>query len=121
MSAQKSKQQAKARGLRSLLSTMPARPAASAESEAWRTYQHVQSFQAPPLDLSPRAVKNRTINRIAAQFSWGPDAIALFLTTRGAAYLADLTEPQLDDLHERMLAYEDATMNGYGPPDSPVA
>lgn len=100
---------------------MAARPAASPESEAWRTFQHVQTHQAPPLDQTPRARMIRSINHIAANFPWGPQAITMFLDTRGAGYLADLSEPQLQDLYERMLAYEDAAMNGYGPPDAPVA
>lgn len=63
----------------------------------------------------------RAINHIATRFQWGPQAVTMFLDTRGAAYVADLTDPQLEDLHERMLAYEDAAMNGYGPPDAPAA
>lgn len=114
-------QQAKVSNLRNLLSNISARPPASPESEAWRSFQHAQTYQAPPLDQSERARAIRAINRIAVQFSWGQQAVTMFLDTRGAGYIADLSEPQLQDLHERMLAYEDATMNGYGPPDSPVA
>ena len=121
MSAQRAKQQAKVGELRNLLSSMEARPAASPESEAWRTFQHFQSFQPLPLDQTPRARKIRAINHIATRFQWGPQAVTMFLDTRGAAFVADLTEPQLDDLHERMAAYEDAAMNGYGPPDAPPA
>lgn len=64
---------------------------------------------------------NRTINRIAAMFTWGNQVITMFLETRGAGHLADLSEPQLEDLCDRMLNYEDSAMNGYGPPDGPVA
>lgn len=118
---QQTRQQAKVGKIRNLLSNISARPPASPESEAWRTFQVFQSHQAPPLEQTARARMIRAVNRIAAQFSWGPQAITIFLDTRGAGYIADLSEPQLEDLHERMLAYEDASMNGYGPPDSPVA
>ena len=114
-------QRAKVSELRNLLSNMQPRPAASPESEAWRSFQHFQSHQPPPLEQTPRARMTRSINHIAAAFSWGPQAITLFLDARGAGYIADLSDPQLEDLHERMLAYEDAAMNGYGPPDGPVA
>ena len=121
MNAQPAKQHAKVSKVRNLLSNMAARPAASPESEAWRAFHHHQSFQPIPLDTSPRGIAIRAINRISAAFSWGPQAITMFLDTKRVGNLADLTDPQLDDLHERMLAYEDSAMNGYGPPDGPVA
>lgn len=121
MNAQRATQQAKVSKLRTLLSGMTARPPASPESEAWQQHQHFLANLPVPLDQSPRGRMTRAINRIAVAWPWGKDAVTMFLDTRGAAFVADLTEPQLEDLHDRMLAYEDAAMNGYGPPDAPAA
>lgn len=74
-----------------------------------------------PADVSPDAVKRRAVLRIAQSYAWGMDAVRHFLDTRGVRYLADLSEPQLDDLHERMLAYKDAADNGFSSPDEPAA
>lgn len=67
--------------------------------------------QYQAIDLSPRAVKTRAIVRIANTYGWHA-AIVHFLETRGAAYLSDLTEPQLDDLLGRMDGYVDAAETG---------
>ena len=107
--------------IRALLSEMGDRPAASGESEAWRAFQHHQAQLVPPLEQSPRARRQRAVNRIAGRFTWGPEVVSHFLDTRGATYLADLTDPQLDDLFDRMCAYEDAAMHGCSSPDEPAA
>lgn len=103
------------------ISQAPA-PPPTRENEAWRAFQYFQAQQyVPPLEQTPRARQERAVNRIAGRFHWGPEAVAHFLDTRGASYVADLSDPQLDDLHERMLAYEDATMTGCSSPDEPPA
>lgn len=71
-------------------------------------------FQA--LDVSPRARKMRDSIRIARNYNW-PDAIPHFLESRGVSHIADLTDPQLDDLHDRMLGYVDAAETGASLPD----
>lgn len=72
-------------------------------------------------DMSTQGVKRRAVLRIAQCYPWGMGAVRHFLDTRGVAYLSDLSEPQLDDLHERMLAYKDAADNGFSSPDEPAA
>lgn len=108
--------------LRSLMKEMQPATAQSPESEAWRAFQyHSVQTVVPPLEQTPRARMQRAINHIARRFSWGPETVAHFLDTRGATYLADLTDPQLEDLHDRMLAYEDSAMHGFSSPDEPPA
>lgn len=75
----------------------------------------------PDVDSSPAAIKRRAVLRIAQCYPWGMGAVRHFLDTRGVAYLSDLTAPQLDDLHERMQAYQDAADNGFSSPDEPAA
>ncbi len=79
----------------------------------------------PPLaeqgrDMSPRARKCRQIQRIADQYHW-QCAIEHFLDMKGAMYLSDLTEIQVEDLLERMHGYVDGAMCGHDLPDSPPA
>lgn len=64
-----------------------------------------------PVDVSPRAQCMRRILRIADMHGWH-DAITMFLETKGVCSILDLTEPQLDDLHGRMLGYVDAAETG---------
>lgn len=117
------KQQRKAiSDLRTLMTEMQPRPAQSQESEAWRAFQfHNAQVIVPPLEQTARARQQRAINRIAGRYSWGPETVAHFLDTRGATYLGDLTDPQLEDLHDRMMAYEDSAMHGCSSPDEPPA
>ena len=65
----------------------------------------------PVLDQSPRARRMRAITRIADRHSWHC-AITHFLDTRGASYMSDLTDPQLEDLLDRMEGYVDAAETG---------
>lgn len=65
----------------------------------------------PAIDNSPRARKMREILRIADAHGWR-SAITLYLDTRGESHIADLSDPQLDDLHGRMLGYLDAAETG---------
>lgn len=65
----------------------------------------------PPVDVSPRARTMRAIVRIADQYGWH-SAIVHFLDSRGVSYLSDLTDPQLDDLLDRMHGYVDAAEIG---------
>ena len=92
-----------------------ARPRETIESsamKAWNAYDHAAEKLDPPLlDPSPRARQIRAILRIAQTYNW-QSAIAHFMDSRGVAYLSDLTDPQLDDLHDRMLGYVDAAMTG---------
>jgi len=64
-----------------------------------------------PIDVSPRAKKMRAILRIADMHGWR-SAITHFLESRNASYLSDLTDPQLDDLADRMEGYVDAAETG---------
>lgn len=72
---------------------------------------------AAPLDTSPRAKKMRSIQRIADTYRWQA-AIVHFLDMKDAQYLSDLTDPQLDDLLERMVGYVDAAEMGCSLVDS---
>lgn len=69
-----------------------------------------------PVDVSPRAKKIRAIRRIAVVHGW-QDAITHFLETKGTPYMSDLTDPQLDDLLDRMHRYVDAAEMGCSLPD----
>lgn len=68
-------------------------------------------FPFNPVDVSPRAMKMRAILRIADAHGWH-SAIVHFLETRGTAYLSDLSDPQLEDLLQRMEGYVDAAETG---------
>ncbi len=97
-------------------------PPPTPENEAWRAFHYHQAHNfVPPMEQTPRARMTRSINRVAARFAWGPDAVAHFLDTRGACYLSDLSEPQLEDLRDRMDAYEEAAANGWSAFDEPPA
>jgi len=80
--------------------------AASAEPPSlpdWTTFS--------PIDVSDRARKMHQIMVIANSYNW-QIAITHFLMTKGAPYLSDLSDPQLDDLLDRMLGYVDAAETG---------
>lgn len=64
-----------------------------------------------PMDLSPRAKKMRSIQRIADAHGW-QSAITHFLDMKDAYYVSDLSDPQLDDLLGRMRGYVDAAEMG---------
>ena len=63
------------------------------------------------MDVSERAQKMRDILYIANAYGW-QSAIVHFLSSRGRSYLSDLTDPQLDDLLDRMRGYVDAAETG---------
>jgi hypothetical protein len=69
------------------------------------------------LDMSPRAKKIRSIQRIADAHCWH-SAITHFLDLKDAEYMSDLTDPQLDDLLDRMTGYVDAASMGCSLADS---
>lgn len=69
-----------------------------------------------PVDVSPRARAMRAILRIAETYRWHA-AVTHFLDMKGVPYLSDLTDPQLDDLHDRMKGYVDAAEHGFSLPD----
>ncbi|MDH0977775.1 hypothetical protein N5C16_00650 [Stenotrophomonas sp. GD03908] len=69
------------------------------------------------LDMSPRAKKIRSIQRIADAHCWH-SAITHFLDLKDAEYMSDLTDPQLDDLFDRMTGYVDAASMGCSLADS---
>ena len=98
-----------------------AKPRDSIESSAmraWSTYEGASEQLAPPmLDPSPRARMGREILRIAQTYGW-QGAIAHFMDTKGASYLSDLSDPQLAELHGRMLGYLDAAQTGCDSIDS---
>jgi hypothetical protein len=79
-----------------------------------------QPFNFAPVDVSPRAIKMRAIVRIANGHNWH-DAIVHFLETKGVPYLSDLTDPQLEDLMQRMEGFVDALETGSSLPDCPPA
>lgn len=56
------------------------------------------------------------IMTIANAHNW-QIAITHFLLTKGVPYLSDLTDPQLDDLLDRMHGYLDAAETGASLPD----
>lgn len=72
------------------------------------------------IDVSPRGIKIRAIQRIADSYRW-PDAIPHFLDMKGAAYISDLTDPQLEDLMQRMEGFVDAVETGSSVADCPPA
>lgn len=79
---------------------------------AWDAYSNTaEQLVAPVLEQTPRARMTREILRIAQTHGW-QSAIAHFMDTRGASYLGDLTEPQIEDLYDRMLGYLDAAHTG---------
>lgn len=65
----------------------------------------------PALDGSKRARSVRMIMKIADTHGWRM-AITHFLDTKGVSYLSDLTDPQLEDLLDRMHGYVDAASVG---------
>lgn len=69
----------------------------------WSTHQ--------PIDISPRAQKMHEIAMIANSYGW-QIAITHFLRTKGKEYMSDLTDPQLDDLLDRMHGHVDAAETG---------
>lgn len=69
-----------------------------------------------PLDVSERARKTHEIMVIANTYGW-QIAITHFLMTKGVPCLSDLTDPQLDDLLDRMHGYVDAAEIGASLPD----
>lgn len=69
-----------------------------------------------PIDVSDRARKTHEIMVIANAYNW-QIAITHFLMTRGVPYLSDLTDPQLEDLLDRMKGYVDAAETGSSLPN----
>lgn len=96
-------------GLKLVGSDAPANRDISEEERHPPALPDESQFQA--IDLSPRAVKMRSIIRIANTHSWH-SAITHFLEMKNAPYLSDLTDPQLDDLKERMEGFVDAASMG---------
>lgn len=79
---------------------------------AWDAHRGAEEHLcAPALDSSTRAVQTRAILRIAQTYGW-QSGIAHFLDTKGVAYMTELSDPQLEDLHLRMLGYVDAAQTG---------
>ena len=64
-----------------------------------------------PIDVSARARKMHEVMMIANANNW-QIAITHFLMTKGVPYLSDLSDPQLDDLLDRMRGYVDAAETG---------
>lgn len=78
-------------------------PAGAPALPDWTTHQ--------PIDLSDRAQKMHEIAMIANAHGW-QIAITHFLRMKRVAYMSDLTDPQLDDLLDRMHGYVDAAVTG---------
>ena len=74
----------------------------------------------PTVDVSPRGLKMAEILRIADQYNWHK-AIQHFLRTKGVQHPSDLSDPQLEDLMQRMEGYVDAVETGCSLPDCPPA
>lgn len=68
------------------------------------------------VDVSPRAQAMHEIMCIANAHNW-QIAVRHFLMTKGVGYLSDLSDPQLDDLLDRMHGYVDAAEMGASLPD----
>lgn len=68
-------------------------------------------FPFVAVDVSPRAIKMRAILHIAERHQW-QIAIVHYLESRGKSYLSDLTDPQLEDLMQRMEGFVDAAETG---------
>ena len=68
------------------------------------------------IDVSDKARKMHGIMTIANAYNW-QIAVTHFLLTKGVPYLSDLTDPQLDDLLDRMHGYVDAAEIGASLPD----
>lgn len=64
-----------------------------------------------PIDVSDRARKMHSIMAIANAHGW-QIAVTHFLLTKSVPYLSDLTDPQIDDLLDRMHGYVDAAETG---------
>lgn len=67
--------------------------------------------QFHPVDVSERAKKMRAIARIADANGWR-SAIVHFQEMKGVSHMGDLSDPQLDDLLDRMRGYVDAAETG---------
>lgn len=97
-------------------------PPKTPEYEAWRAFQHHNAQHGlPPLEQTPRARQRRTVDRIAGWYSWGPETVQHFLDKRGVSHVYELSDPQLEDLHDQMLAFEDSAANGWSSPIEPAA
>jgi len=68
-------------------------------------------IQFDAIDVSPRAQTMRAIIRIANAHGWH-SAIVMFLESRGESHIADLSEPQLEDLLDRMQGCVEAAEMG---------
>lgn len=64
-----------------------------------------------PIDVSARGRRMHEIMAIANTHGW-QIAVTHFLVTKGVPYLSDLTDPQLEDLFDRMCGYVDAAETG---------
>lgn len=76
--------------------------------------REVDGVDFDPIDSSHRARTMRAILRVADSYGWR-SAITHFLDTKGVSHLSDLTQPQLDDLLDRMHGYVDAAEMGACP------
>lgn len=72
--------------------------------------------QFQPIDVSPRALKIREIFRIAEAHQWH-SAVYHFLAMKGVSYPSDLSDPQLEDLLQRMEGYVESAELGCSLPD----
>lgn len=91
------------------------------EVEAWRRFQHFESFQAPaPLQSDSRAVAVREITRIAGWYGWSSE-IQRTLDRENVLFLSALSPDGLQGLHDRMKHLEDCVQQGLGAPDAPPA
>lgn len=92
-----------------------------AQAEAWRRFQHFESFQAPaPLESDNRAIAIREITRIAGWYGWTSE-IQRALDRENSLFLSSLSPDLLQELHARMMALEDCVQQGLGAPDAPPA
>lgn len=97
------------------------RPAATAENEAWRGFQHYAANTAQlVVEQTPRARAEREITRIATWYGLQGEVVR-HLDAAGVVSLGGLQECAADQLLDRMRLLEDNIQNGGDAPDAPAA
>lgn len=97
------------------------RDQAQTQTEAWRRFQHFETYSAPvPLESDWRAVAAREITRIAGWYGW-TNEIQRILDRNNALFMSSLPDDDLHELLERMKCLEDCAQQGLGAPDAPPA
>lgn len=80
----------------------------------------VSAEPQPEVDISPRGIKIRAIEALAAPHPWGRMAIRQYLDAKRVPYPSDLTDGQLEELESRIERFADMESCGHYQPDSPA-